>query len=107
VFNTKMSCGRILPPIPPSGFVYVSTLPWVLIRIIIVNREAAGPLGERPKGWAQLPWACAGVGAAERPPISSRASRAAPIASAIRRRTRADALPCVCETAPAIGTTGA
>ena len=55
VLMTKMSRGRIRLARPPPGFVHVLTLPWVLIRINIVNRVRAGPVGLRPSGGAGQP----------------------------------------------------
>src|SRR3954451_18203331 len=80
VLSTKMSWGRILPPMPPSGFVEVSTFPCVLIRISIVKRLGLEPVGARPEGdggqASDALAAEAGSGAAERAAINSAASSA-------------------------------
>src|SRR3954454_869276 len=80
VLRTKMSCGRTRSPSPPFdslNCVQVLTLPWVLIRIIIVKRVALGPGGLSPTGsGGQASSAAAGLGAAARPASRSAASSA-------------------------------
>src|SRR5512133_3532655 len=94
VLMTKMSRGRTRLARPPPGFVHVLTLPLVLIRINIVNRVRAEPVGLRPSGGAGQPTlAWAAGGAAGPSPIRSSASRATAAASATNGRARTDTLP--------------
>ena len=104
-----MSCGRTNGARPSwvgsvLNWVQVLTFPWVLIRISIVNRVAAGPSGARPEGAAGQVWdALAAVaGVASRPAIRSSANTTAAATSEIARRARPDALPRWFVTTPAI-----
>src|SRR4249919_1672763 len=109
VLRTKMSCGRTNGARPSwvgsvLNWVQVLTFPWVLIRISIVNRVAAGPSGARPEGAAGQVWdALAAVaGVASRPAIRSSANTTAAATREIARRARPDALPRWFVTTPAI-----
>src|SRR4029453_19453002 len=108
VLMTKMSRGRTRLARPPPGFVHVLTLPWVLIRINIVNRVRAGPVGLRPSGGtgesgdALAP--PASLGEPDRRARSSMQSAMAAPASAAARRARLGECPGGCEALPAMWT---
>src|SRR4029453_18179971 len=103
---TKMAGGRTRLARPPPGFVQVLTLPRVLIRINIVNRVRAGPVGLRPSGGAGQARtaldAPASLGEPDRRARRSMQSAMAAPASAAARRARLGECPSGCEAMPAM-----